>query len=412
MITLVILAPIAMALLLPLVMAAIVFRFWSRRTAVARGRQGRVRRAAACLFLGIFATVGLLSPLVLTGSWCRATPRGDVKRGDSFVVLAFGMGPSGSGKSNLSLAEWLLANNRQRKPVVVQAGIRLALLELSRRNRHCLDGWTIIGLPERDGVYLDTSVAAIQADTDLEERKLTKPILVAHDLQLQRMAWAMEGIGVRGAIVPSLPPTPFDHESVQHWGTRWKSLWLAREAFAARPLTLRPQYTMALVALAAVFYGISAYRVWRHYNPVPVVTVLFPTANGLLVVRRAVKPAVGMLAFPGGYVDEDEAWQAAAVRELKEETGIEVNQEDLELFLLSSTRRGHMVVIYALVKPREPGSILTPAPSAEVSELRVLMRPIRFTWGQDTEAARRYFEGRPLASPETPDTIKFPDSAP
>ena len=305
----------------------------------------------------------------------------------------------------MALAEWLVANNPDRKPVVVQPGIRSALLALSTLEPNCINGWTIIGLPEHDGVYVDTEHAAFQVDVVLDRLHLTRPILVAHDLQLQRMVWALDDAGIRDVIVPDLPPTPFDPESVQHWGTRWKAIWLAREVFAARPLTLRSRATMLVVGLAAALYAVAAYRVWRHYNPLPIVTILFPFANGLLVVRRAIRPAVGKLAFPGGYVDEDEPWQAAAVRELREETGLEVERSEVELFTVSSTRRGHMVVIYALVRPQAHRSLPPPRLAREISELRVLMRPVNFVWEQDTEAARRYFATRPTAPPGTPDSV-------
>ena len=56
---------------------------------------------------------------------------------------------------------------------------------------------------------------------------------------------------------------------------------------------------------------------------------LVPVDNGLLVVRRNKKadPGFGQLALPGGYVDFREAWQDAAARELREETGIRLAPE-------------------------------------------------------------------------------------
>ncbi len=64
------------------------------------------------------------------------------------------------------------------------------------------------------------------------------------------------------------------------------------------------------------------------------VTWSVPCAGGLvrdpegriLLVRRGQEPARGLWSIPGGRVDADESWDVAAVREVREETGIETTQ--------------------------------------------------------------------------------------
>lgn len=69
----------------------------------------------------------------------------------------------------------------------------------------------------------------------------------------------------------------------------------------------------------------------EYRNPTPTVDVLIELADRpgeLVFIERAHEP-VG-LALPGGFVDEGEWYADAAVREAKEETGLDV--EILELF--------------------------------------------------------------------------------
>ncbi len=44
----------------------------------------------------------------------------------------------------------------------------------------------------------------------------------------------------------------------------------------------------------------------------------------LLLVRRAIEPALGRWSFPAGYVDRGEVLEEAAAREVREETGLQV----------------------------------------------------------------------------------------
>jgi ADP-ribose pyrophosphatase YjhB (NUDIX family) len=52
-------------------------------------------------------------------------------------------------------------------------------------------------------------------------------------------------------------------------------------------------------------------------------------AGRLLLTRRAIHPAYGRWTFPGGYVDWGEPVEAGAVRETREETGLEVDLRGL-----------------------------------------------------------------------------------
>jgi len=63
-------------------------------------------------------------------------------------------------------------------------------------------------------------------------------------------------------------------------------------------------------------------------------------------VRRAIEPGYGKWVFPGGYVDRGEPLTAAAVREAREECGLDVRIESL-VNIYSYAGRAPVIVVYA-----------------------------------------------------------------
>ena len=57
-------------------------------------------------------------------------------------------------------------------------------------------------------------------------------------------------------------------------------------------------------------------------NPIPTVDIIIESDEGVLLIKRK-NPPEGW-ALPGGFVDYGESLEAAAVREAKEETGLDV----------------------------------------------------------------------------------------
>lgn len=82
--------------------------------------------------------------------------------------------------------------------------------------------------------------------------------------------------------------------------------------------------------------------------------VVFDRAGRLLLIRRANPPFKGRYALPGGFVDIGETVEAAALRELEEETGIEGKIIRLIGVYSNPKRdpRGHTVSATFLIRPR------------------------------------------------------------
>ena len=75
-------------------------------------------------------------------------------------------------------------------------------------------------------------------------------------------------------------------------------------------------------------------------------TIITDERNRVVLVKRAIEPGYGKWVFPGGYVDRGEEVQAAAVREAREETGLEVRLERL-INIYSYTGRVPVIVVYS-----------------------------------------------------------------
>ena len=79
---------------------------------------------------------------------------------------------------------------------------------------------------------------------------------------------------------------------------------------------------------------------------VAVGTIILDGAGRILLVRRAIEPGYGKWVFPGGYVDRGEAVSAAAVREAREESGLDVRLDRL-LNVYSYPGRAPVIIVYA-----------------------------------------------------------------
>ncbi|WP_327282376.1 MULTISPECIES: NUDIX domain-containing protein [unclassified Streptomyces] len=134
-----------------------------------------------------------------------------------------------------------------------------------------------------------------------------------------------------------------------------------------------------------------------YRNPLPVGVALLPVEDeagtGLVVITRTIEPALGGIALPGGFMDFDEDWRDAVVRELREETGIHAPATEVVLADAMSSPAGHLL-LFGLLPIRPAASLPPSTPTDETTGWHVLRTPTELAFPLHTRAAATWFAGR------------------
>jgi 8-oxo-dGTP diphosphatase len=67
----------------------------------------------------------------------------------------------------------------------------------------------------------------------------------------------------------------------------------------------------------------------EYKNPIPTVDVILQKGSEVLLIKRKNEPFKDHLALPGGFVNQGEKDETAALREVSEETSLEIEPVDI-----------------------------------------------------------------------------------
>ncbi len=128
----------------------------------------------------------------------------------------------------------------------------------------------------------------------------------------------------------------------------------------------------------------STYEAWVASGGLP--------TTGVLAVRRNIPPDKGKLALVSGYIDDQEHWKDAAIRELKEETTLSFRREQLELMDVDSSKNMKHILVFCKTPRMMRDQIPKMEPNEEVQELVAVDNPTQLVWEAHQRMARRVWD--------------------
>ena len=134
-----------------------------------------------------------------------------------------------------------------------------------------------------------------------------------------------------------------------------------------------------------------------YRNPLPVVNVLVPVSEGsgrtgVLVIQRGIEPCRGLWALPGGYLELGETWQAGAVRELFEETGIVLSEDHISLYDVEMNPRRTQILVFAKTTPYTLDTLPPVARNEEVLGDKIIYTPEELAFPPHTHVVTKFLK--------------------
>lgn len=147
----------------------------------------------------------------------------------------------------------------------------------------------------------------------------------------------------------------------------------------------------------------KAYSAWR--NPTPTTDVIIhEPGKGIVIIKRVNEPAG--FALPGGFIDEGEQAEAAAIREMREETNLDVELTGLLGVYSRPDRdpRQHTLTAVYVGRAKDASLLRAGDDAAQAAfyPLDALPSPLVFDHAAVIADFREYCEGRRTLAGLTP----------
>ena len=143
----------------------------------------------------------------------------------------------------------------------------------------------------------------------------------------------------------------------------------------------------------------------RYFNPTPTVDIIIhDPARGIVIIERGNEPHG--FALPGGYIDEGEQAELAAIREAQEETGLDVELEGVLGVYSRPDRdpRQHNMSVVFVARPLNPEQLRAGDDAARAAFHRPenLPSPLVFDHQKILDDYRKVLQGKRALAPIEP----------
>jgi ADP-ribose pyrophosphatase YjhB (NUDIX family) len=129
-----------------------------------------------------------------------------------------------------------------------------------------------------------------------------------------------------------------------------------------------------------------------YRNPIPAAGAIIELNGSIVMVKRKYPPYIGDWCFPAGFMEYGESPEMCCIREIKEETGLDITLDRLfKVYAGEDDPRTRAILILYLAKSNK--AILTPGDDAsEAKYFSLFEMPPNIAFAAHRRAVRDYFE--------------------